>query len=358
MARGEAPRARPIQARAGAAFPTASMRSASLACAVALLTAGCLGRGRHGAIDESRFVAPDDQQLHLLLGDYPNPGPNASSDIHDTRGNVVPFPAARARFADEVVSYDVGAPAPVPEGQDPRTALGPPDYTPDKWVLPRAVSLGNGGVLTLKWNQGVLSDGEGPDIFIFEIGPSVEAVNVDISADGEHWIAVGTAPGGSCAIDIGPYVQTGDVFHYVRLRDIPWKGTESDAWPGADIDAVAVVAGAQRVSVPSEVLFALDSDTLAPSAAGELDRVIAAIRARPGARVTVEGHTDDQGDDAYNQALSERRARAVADHLIEKGIARDRIRARGLGETRPVAPNDVPEGRKKNRRVEIVIDDR
>ncbi|MFT3764666.1 MAG: OmpA family protein [Minicystis sp.] len=334
------------------------MRSPRLLCLAAILTAGCFGQGRRGAIDESRFVAADDQQLHLLLGDYPSPGANASNEIHDARGNVVSFPAAKARFADEVVSYEMGVPGPVPEGQDPRAALGPPDYTPNKWELPRAVSLGNGGVLTLKWNQGALTDGEGPDIFIFEIGPSVEAMNVDVSADGKRWIPVGTAPGGHCAVDIGSYVQPGDVFHYVRLRDVPFKGTESDAWPGADIDAVAVVAGAQRVSVPSEVLFAFDSDTLAPGAAGELDRVVATIRARPGARVTVEGHTDDVGDDAYNQALSERRARAVADHLAQKGIPRDRIEARGLGETRPVVPNDGDEGRRKNRRVEIVIEDR
>lgn len=335
------------------------MRSArTFACFAILLAAGCFGRGRRGPIDDSRFVAQSDEKLHELLGDYPSPGPNASNDIHDAKGNVIAFPTTRARFADEVVAYEVGVPGPVPEGQDPTTALGPPDYTPNKWERPRAVSLGNGGSLTLKWNKGALSDGEGPDLFIFEIGPSVEAVSVDISADGVRWINVGTAAGGSCALDIGPYVQKTDVFHYVRLRDVPYKGTESDAWPGADVDAVAVTAAPQRVTVPSEVLFAFDSDTLAPGAAGELDRVVATIKARPDAKVTIEGHTDDVGDDAYNQALSERRARAVADHLAQKGIPRDRIGARGLGKTRPVAPNDGDEGRKKNRRVEIVIDDR
>jgi outer membrane protein OmpA-like peptidoglycan-associated protein len=324
-----------------------------LACLAALAATGCFARG-----EQARRLAQDERELIQLLGDYPSPGPNASNEIHDAQGHVVAFPTARAHFADEVVAYQVGVPAPVPEGQDPRTALGPPDYQPDKWSLPRAVSLGNGGALTLEWKHAVLTDGPGPDLFIFEIGPSMEAMTVELSADGDRWIAAGTAPGGPCAVDIGPYVQPGDVFRYVRLRDVPFAGGESDFWPGADIDAVAITSSPQRVSVPSEVLFAFDSDTLAPGAAGELDRVVASIRARPGARVTIEGHTDDVGDHAYNQALSERRARAVAEHLALKGVARDHLDARGLGETRPVAPNDGDDGRRKNRRVEIVIDER
>ena len=334
------------------------LRASLFACTAALLAAGCFGRGRHGAIDASPFVPSSDQELHLLLGDYPSPGPNASNQIRDVRGDVVTLPAGRAHFADEVVAYEVGEPAPIPEGQDPSAALGPPDYTPNRWEKPHAVSLGNGGSLTLKWNHGVLTDGDGPDLFVFEVGPSMEAVTVEVSADGAHWIPVGVAPGGFSAIDIHAHVQPGDVFRYVRLRDVPWSGADSDAWAGADIDAVAVVSGAQRVTVPSEVLFAFDSDVLAEGAAAELARVVAAARARPGARVTVEGHTDDVGGDAYNLDLSARRAKAVAEELARGGVARDRITSRGLGKAGPVAPNDGDAGRRKNRRVDIVIDDR
>jgi OmpA-OmpF porin, OOP family len=68
-----------------------------------------------------------------------------------------------------------------------------------------------------------------------------------------------------------------------------------------------------------------------------------------------EGHTDSQGDDAYNQELSERRAGAVRQYLIETyGIAADRLEAEGFGESRPVADNETPEGRQQNRRVELV----
>ena len=65
------------------------------------------------------------------------------------------------------------------------------------------------------------------------------------------------------------------------------------------------------------------------------------------------GHTDNVGTDAYNQKLSEKRAQAVVDYLVEKGIDLNRIPAKGFGESHPVTGNDTPEGRQLNRRVEI-----
>jgi outer membrane protein OmpA-like peptidoglycan-associated protein len=268
------------------------------------------------------------------------------------------LPRERARYAQRVVSYEVGSPAPIPEGQDPTAALGPPDYIADKWAKPRAVSLGGHGSITLAFGDGALIDGEGADLFIWEIGPNPEAVAVEISADGKTWISVGTAPGGRSAIDIGPYVGKDDVFHFVRLRDLALDGGGSDAWPGADIDAVAVLGSARRVTVPSEVLFAFDSDALADGASRELDRVVEAVQAAPRAQVTVEGHTDDMGGDDYNRALSERRAQAVATYLVQHGVDHARVTARGLGKGRPAVANDGEEGRRKNRRVEIVIKER
>jgi outer membrane protein OmpA-like peptidoglycan-associated protein len=78
--------------------------------------------------------------------------------------------------------------------------------------------------------------------------------------------------------------------------------------------------------------------------------------------VAVEGHTDSQGDDAYNQRLSERRAQAVRDYLKDvRQVPADRMTVKGLGESRPVAQNMTPDGKEnasgmqKNRRVEVVI---
>jgi outer membrane protein OmpA-like peptidoglycan-associated protein len=102
-------------------------------------------------------------------------------------------------------------------------------------------------------------------------------------------------------------------------------------------------------------LFAVDRAELQPGASAELDRIHAYLSSHEDRSVTIEGHTDSQGTDAYNLDLSRRRAQAVADHLIGRGIPTTRIRVEGLGEARPIAPNDTPAGRQQNRRVEVVI---
>ncbi len=329
---------------------------AALAALAALPAPGCARpTGRHGAIDASRFVPRSDAQLKAELGGYPSPGLTPSSDIHDGLGHLVAPPTDFAAFADEVIAYQPGIPAALPEGEDPLSALGPPDYQVERWHAPRAVTLGNGGSITLGFSRAALVDNDGPDLFIFEIGPGVEAMTVEISADGKTWISVGEAPGGPCAIDIHKYVEPGEAFRYVRIHDIPFQGAESDSWPGADIDAVGILGGAERVALPSEVLFDHASDTLAEGAGPALDRVVASIQRRLDAAVMVDGHTDDQGAEDYNQRLSERRAEAVAGYLVSRGIDRARITTRGFGESRPVGLNDSPIGRQKNRRVEIVI---
>jgi len=76
----------------------------------------------------------------------------------------------------------------------------------------------------------------------------------------------------------------------------------------------------------------------------------------PDRAIAVEGHTDNVGSDAYNENLSRRRADSVAYYLRREGVPSTRIAAHGLGEQRPVAPNDNEAGRQQNRRVEIVIE--
>jgi outer membrane protein OmpA-like peptidoglycan-associated protein len=117
-----------------------------------------------------------------------------------------------------------------------------------------------------------------------------------------------------------------------------------------------------RIELAADVLFDFDKDTLRPDARDSLHEVATVIAGYPNAPVRVEGHTDSKGGDAYNQVLSERRAASVKTWLVkEGGIAASRITTQGFGETRPKVPNtkpdgsDDPEGRQKNRRVEIVV---
>lgn len=104
-----------------------------------------------------------------------------------------------------------------------------------------------------------------------------------------------------------------------------------------------------------DVLFEVGRAELRPQAAREIDRLAEALRQETGRRVEIEGHTDSTGSEGLNQQLSERRAEAVREALISRGVEPSRVIARGLGEGTPVATNDTASGRALNRRVEVVI---
>ncbi|MGB2675539.1 MAG: OmpA family protein [Candidatus Acidiferrum sp.] len=105
----------------------------------------------------------------------------------------------------------------------------------------------------------------------------------------------------------------------------------------------------------SDVLFDTGSHTLKAGAREKLAKISGILLAHPGLTLQIEGHTDSVGSDEFNQQLSERRADAVRDFLAEQGVPVSSITARGFGKTQPVATNDTPEGRQRNRRVELVV---
>jgi OOP family OmpA-OmpF porin len=94
----------------------------------------------------------------------------------------------------------------------------------------------------------------------------------------------------------------------------------------------------------------IDQDSL-----GLLDRLIETALRCPATNIEVAGHTDGDGDDAFNQALSEKRAQAVADYLARAGLPADRFIAKGYGSTQPVTSNDTDEGKAQNRRIDFVV---
>ncbi|MGR5238352.1 OmpA family protein [Vibrio alfacsensis] len=101
--------------------------------------------------------------------------------------------------------------------------------------------------------------------------------------------------------------------------------------------------------------FEFDSAKLTSDISGRLDNFANFLNEYPQAQVEITGYTDSSGPAAYNQKLSERRAQAVADYLIAAGIDADRFTVKGMGEENPIADNSTPEGREKNRRVEVVV---
>lgn len=109
------------------------------------------------------------------------------------------------------------------------------------------------------------------------------------------------------------------------------------------------------LNIPSGITFAYDSANVQPQFQRTLDQVAQTLAEYNQTYIDVYGHTDSTGSDAYNQALSERRAASVADYLAGRGVQQARIGTRGYGETQPIASNDTEEGRAANRRVEIKI---
>ncbi len=105
----------------------------------------------------------------------------------------------------------------------------------------------------------------------------------------------------------------------------------------------------------SDVLFDTGSYTLKSGAREMLAKISGIVLAHPGLNLQIEGHTDSVGSDEFNQQLSERRADSVGNFLTQQGVSASAITARGFGKTQPVVTNDTPEGRQRNRRVEIVV---
>lgn len=127
---------------------------------------------------------------------------------------------------------------------------------------------------------------------------------------------------------------------------------EPKAVPPAPKEAWKVIIEEKPVRIEG-ASFDKDSAKLKPTADAKLQQVVDFASKYPEANLEVTGHTSSPGSDTYNQKLSEKRAAAVKAHLVKKGVAADRIIAKGYGETMPVADNSTKEGRAANRRVEV-----
>mgnify|MGYP000931709249 CR=1 FL=1 len=128
----------------------------------------------------------------------------------------------------------------------------------------------------------------------------------------------------------------------------------------ADLQRIASVKQESRgmvITLSGSVLFASNESTLLPAATVKLNDVAdALIKGNPDSNITIEGHTDSQGQRQYNMDLSQKRAEAVKSQLVARGVAADRIKTVGVGPDRPVANNTSAEGRANNRRVEIIVE--
>jgi outer membrane protein OmpA-like peptidoglycan-associated protein len=275
-----------------------------------------------------------------------------AAKFKDSRGTDVQINLGDEAFADRNVIAD--NPSKLRAGiADPSNALSVPNY---KAVKDNGTyySLGCKGSAVWEFTDNTLTDVEGDDLYLFEVGPDIEPTTVEISGNGVNWVSLGVLEGGKASVDISSVSSPGDVFRFVRLTDLG-KACKSRS-PGADIDAIAAVGGGKTLSLDSAVLFEVGSFVLKPSALNELATVMGEVRSFEKFRVHVTGHTDSDGSDAYNQQLSQQRAQSVVNYMTSTvGISGNVVSAFGRGENSPIASNVTPEGKAKNRRVEITV---
>jgi len=172
------------------------------------------------------------------------------------------------------------------------------------------------------------------------IGAAAGAVGAIVTGKREaDEILAGAAIGAAIGGGIGAYMDHQEA----KLAKIPGTRVER-------LDENTLL-----VHFDSDVLFAVDSATLSGDARSALGEAASVMNEYDKTAVIVQGHTDSTGTEEHNQALSERRANSVQTELVSRDVDRDRIASMGFGESQPVADNSTSEGRRRNRRVDVML---
>lgn len=271
---------------------------------------------------------------------------------------VVCFGLGNRSWADRLVSFTPGMPVRCGAEERAIEALGKKDRA-RAW-------LGNGGILTLAFDDNQIADTPGPDLWIFEEGARKEPVEVSLSADGKVWVHFGQTSGGRTAIDLAVNPETrGRIFSELRLTDLAQKvpsaaciPRESRDFPGADVNAV----GADICSItfgPGQLaLFAVNQSDLTEEARTRLRPIVELLQNTESVRVTVEGFADADGSAEHNAKLSKARAQSVKAFLEETMAGQlepSRIAVETAGRGELGEETDSADDKAADRKVEIEI---
>lgn len=291
--------------------------------------------------------------VFLILSTHIAFSQTTEKEYNDGHGGKIKLPLGDISFADKLISYKVGNPPPVAEFSKATDAIGQPDFNEQK--ISGFVSLGIKGELVLAFTDNALVNIDGPDLYVFEVGRYVEDTYLFVSKNGRSWINVGKISGGNALVDIGDSTKPGDIFTYIKLVDAGTSAKKGDkVWPGADIDAVAAIGSAKQLALNALYLFNTNESKIKPEAKKELDEIIKELKSNPDFNLVINGHTDSVGNKTLNQKLSVNRAEAIKDYLIKQlPEFKSKIKTNGYADEYPVAGNATPEGREKNRRVEV-----
>jgi len=269
------------------------------------------------------------------------------------KNNSIYLPLGKISFADKLIAYEVGSPSPKQIFRDSTQCLHEPNYT--SYSSPDFISLGCGGSLTVQFTDNGLMNLKGDDIYIFEVAPERESSKIEVSTNGKDWIYAGKVSGGKSKIDLSDEnIDSHTVFHYVRVTDL--KDLCKSKSAGADIDAIGAINSVITLTINADLLFDVDDYSLKDTAEQILDTLVKTIRLVDKATISLEGHTDNDGNDAYNLELSKNRCRTVVEKLITTiGYKTYDYEVIAFGERLPKVPNNSPENKQINRRVEIKI---
>ena len=259
------------------------------------------------------------------------------------------LPLGKLAFVDKVI--EVNHPKQLTNNRN--EVIGEPDvlYGFEVEDVTGMYSLGYDGDMTVQFIDNALTDVNGPDLYVFEFG-AIEPTDLEISKDGKKWIRVGKIDGGVAEVDIAEFVQPGELFYYVRLKDLK----KVTSLPGADIDAIGAIGSAMRLNLDSKVLFETGKSELKPEGIEALKILAQSITVLKRGNVIIEGHTDDVGSEATNQKLSLARAKSVSTELKKLIPSKNyKWQEKGLGESKPLVENDSDKNRAKNRRVEVLV---
>ncbi len=154
---------------------------------------------------------------------------------------------------------------------------------------------------------------------------------------------------------VGGAVVGGLIGNYMEQQRRDFQKVLANEIAAGQIRLERISEGELLVGMTGETAFEVDSDQIKPGFYSTMDKIAAVVNRYGKTRLDIVGHTDDTGSAAHNQALSERRAGAVEDYLLDDNVYPRRMTSEGDGQVRPIASNATPYGRRLNRRVDITI---
>lgn len=183
------------------------------------------------------------------------------------------------------------------------------------------------------------------------------------AAKGAMWgalggVVLGAATGGSKGAATGAVLggAAGAAGGYIWSKKMQeQKAAMETATAGTGVAVSQTADNRLKLDIPSDISFDVGRSAIKADFAQVLNQFAASLNANPATYVSIVGHTDNTGSDASNQTLSVERATSARDFLVNRGVVWNRISTDGRGEREPVADNSTPEGRAKNRRVEIHV---